>query len=313
MRKVFMFITVATVGCILCCSCGNGTKSQPKSYLNQKAPVLEVDRWFTEAPNTHEKFVLLNFWNPAEEASQKAAENLNAIALEHSQFMVTALVAPKAKEGAEAQDLKNAYYFSSEDTDGSYVKAFNVKKYPYAVLMDLEGIVRWEGNPMADGHALTKEVVADIISQHVDSTLGGVKRTWAKPFRGMQAPKLVVKEWYNGEPDMQGKFVLVDYFGYHCPPCIEAVPIFNEWAERFKDEVVCIGYTKDGAKMLDRINPKITFPCAIDPKGETWEATQLHLRPYLMLIDPKGIVRWEGRFWDLTPEKIEELVNKYKA
>ena len=39
---------------------------------------------------------------------------------------------------------------------------------------------------------------------------------------------------------------------------------------------------------------------------------ELHLFSYVQLIDPKGIVRWEGICADLTEEKIKEIIAKYK-
>lgn len=38
----------------------------------------------------------------------------------------------------------------------------------------------------------------------------------------------------------------------------------------------------------------------------------LHVLSYVQLIDPKGIVRWEGLCIDLTTKKIKEIIAKYK-
>ena len=73
-----------------------------------------------------------------------------------------------------------------------------------------------------------------------------------------------------------------------------------------------IGCAKDGVKRLLEIEPKIEYNLASDPQGEIWKTMDLHVLSYVQLIDPKGIVRWEGLCIDLTTAKIKEIISKYK-
>lgn len=45
-------------------------------------------------------------------------------------------------------------------------KTVAVTGIPHVMIMDLEGIVRWEGYPLLEGHELTEKVVADIIAKY---------------------------------------------------------------------------------------------------------------------------------------------------
>lgn len=38
----------------------------------------------------------------------------------------------------------------------------------------------------------------------------------------------------------------------------------------------------------------------------------LRFVPYTLVIDPKGIVRWEGSPYKLTEEVLKDIVKKYK-
>lgn len=111
---------------------------------------------------------------------------------------------------------------------------------------------------------------------------------------------------------MKGKFVLRDFFSFMCGPCRKAIPKLNEWSKKFADELIVVGCAKDGISRLRQIEPKIEYYLASEPEGKIWNTMELHVLSYVQLIDPKGIVRWEGLSTDLTTKKIQEIIAKYK-
>ena len=56
-------------------------------------------------------------------------------------------------------------YFVAIDTKARMKKALEVQGIPHVILMDPDGIVRWEGFPLLDGFELTEKVVADILAK----------------------------------------------------------------------------------------------------------------------------------------------------
>ena len=106
--------------------------------------------------------------------------------------------------------------------------------------------------------------------------------------------------------------MLRDFFSFHCGPCRKAIPKLNKWNKEFAGELVIIGCAKDGIARLRTIEPKIEYTLASDPQGKIWQEMDLHVLSYVQLIDPKGIVRWEGLCIDLTTKKIKEIIAKYK-
>ena len=57
-------------------------------------------------------------------------------------------------------------YFSAIDTKERTKKAVEVKGIPHVMIIDPQGIVRWEGYPLLDDHELTEKVVADILAKY---------------------------------------------------------------------------------------------------------------------------------------------------
>ena len=57
--------------------------------------------------------------------------------------------------------------------------------------------------------------------------------------------------------------------------------------------------------------PRIDYAVAIDPEGRTAKTVEVKAIPYTMLIDPKGIVRFEGMPGYLTAPLLEKLLAKY--
>ena len=52
------------------------------------------------------------------------------------------------------------------DTQSRTKKAVEVTGIPHILIIDPQGIVRWEGFPFLPGYELTDQVVADIINKY---------------------------------------------------------------------------------------------------------------------------------------------------
>jgi thiol-disulfide isomerase/thioredoxin len=130
---------------------------------------------------------------------------------------------------------------------------------------------------------------------------------------GTKAPPLKVVEWLSEVPDMKGKFVALDFWGTSCKPCISGFPHVSELQKRFKDKIVFIAattnegiedtYTFDGSS-------KIEFYSVIQP-ASNWVDFNIQGIPYMVVIDPKGIVRFSGNGYDLTGDMLLDIFSKY--
>jgi len=143
------------------------------------------------------------------------------------------------------------------------------------------------------------------------------KKLWAKSILNEKAPELVVEKWISKQPDTKGKFVLIDFWATWCGPCRAYIPSLNDIQKKYADKVVIIGVSDESAEKVEAFNnPKINYFEAIDTKGVVKNQLEVKGIPHAILIDPKGIVRWEGfpllKDNELTEEVLKGLLEKYK-
>jgi thiol-disulfide isomerase/thioredoxin len=133
-----------------------------------------------------------------------------------------------------------------------------------------------------------------------------------------------IEKWLNSEPltlsQLRGKVVLVDFWTYTCPNCINTLPAVKSWHQKYKDQgLVVIGVhtpeypferdTGNVKRALERFG--ITYPVAQDNRYATWAAYQNRYWPAFYLIDKQGKVVYthfgEGEYAQ-TEAQIKSLL-----
>lgn len=136
-----------------------------KSVINQAAPELQVEKWLTETPDTKGKYVLVDFWATWCGPCRKAIGELNALQEKFKDKLVVIGLSDEPEEKVRAMTSPKISYFSAIDTQARMKKALEVKGIPHVILMNPDGIVKWEGYPLLSGHELTEQVVASILNE----------------------------------------------------------------------------------------------------------------------------------------------------
>jgi len=153
--------------CLLAASTSFGAEKQlwAKSFLNQKAPDLVVEKWLTKEPDRKGKFVLVDFWATWCGPCRKAIPELNALHKKFGDRLVVIGLSDEPESKVKAMADPVIEYFSAIDTQARTKKVVEVKGIPHVMLIDPQGIVRWEGFPLLDGYELTEKVVEEILAK----------------------------------------------------------------------------------------------------------------------------------------------------
>ena len=153
------------------------------------------------------------------------------------------------------------------------------------------------------------------------------KRVWANSFLFCDAPKLEVGNWLTEKPDLEGKFVLIEFWRTWCGACKRTVPLLNSFHEKYGKELVVIAITGEPAETVKAYNgPEMKYFMAIDApgtkgeaedkvkdQGATEESFGVWGWPHVVLLEPEHhCVIWEGfpllKGHELTAEKIEKAL-----
>lgn len=116
--------------------------------------------------------------------------------------------------------------------------------------------------------------------------------------------------------DFKGKWLFMDFWFTGCIACIKSFPKVSELQKTFKDEAVFLLVGLNDQKfnngienLYERLREKqgLVMPVAYDSiLAERWNIQSM---PYILVVDPQGVVRYitDGR--NLTIEAVKRLTN----
>jgi thiol-disulfide isomerase/thioredoxin len=129
---------------------------------------------------------------------------------------------------------------------------------------------------------------------------------------GKPAPQLEAERWLDEKPSLEGKFVLIDFWAPWSFACRRYIPGLNELQKKFAGRLVVVGLTSDPeSEVRAMVEPPIAFASAIDSKAKLATAAGVTSIPTLMLIDPKGVVRYQGHPAAISEAALAGLLGKF--
>jgi len=97
-----------------------------------------------------------------------------------------------------------------------------------------------------------------------DPATGG-KQIWATSRIYTDAPPLEVQKWLSDKPELEGKFVVIEFWRTWCGACKRMTPLMNALQKKFGNELVVIGITGESEeKVKAYAGPKKEYYLALD-------------------------------------------------
>jgi cytochrome c biogenesis protein CcmG, thiol:disulfide interchange protein DsbE len=157
----------------------------------------------------------------------------------------------------------------------------------------LEADARYHTNLAA---GITAKAVADARAAQPPQPLENLADPISdKSLLGKKAPAMEVEKWIGDKPELEGKFVLVSFWEPWSAPCRKTIPELNAFQKKFADKLAVVGLTRGpAADVTDLADPKIEFANGLDSNGKLAAAAGVTSVPCVLLVDPKGVVLYQG-------------------
>ena len=128
---------------------------------------------------------------------------------------------------------------------------------------------------------------------------------------GKAAPDFTIEKWLGEKPDLKGKFILLSFWAPWSFPSKRAIPQLNALQKKFSKNLAVIALASDSQEDVEAMtNPKIDFASTIDEKGKLRSAFHISTIPSVVLIDPKGVVLYDGHPAALNETQLQNILSK---
>lgn len=137
------------------------------SYLGKTAPTIEIKYWLAKrVPNLADKpYVLLVFWTPESSDTPALIDSLNI--WQHSfKHSMQVLALTSAKRNRLKPFLNDTLeFYIGLDIQRQMYKKMRISALPYAVLIDEQQTVIWEGYPFSTAKPLNQLVIGQLLTE----------------------------------------------------------------------------------------------------------------------------------------------------
>ena len=132
-----------------------------------------------------------------------------------------------------------------------------------------------------------------------------------KSLIGKPAPAIEGGKWLGEKPALEGKVVLVVFWAPWSIPCRKYIPVLDGLQKKFAGKLAVVGVTSESeAEVADMAEPKIGFAFMLDPEAKFRATVGVTSVPYVMLVDPQGVVRYQGHPAAITEKQVEGILPK---
>jgi len=128
---------------------------------------------------------------------------------------------------------------------------------------------------------------------------------------GKAAPDFSIDKWVSEKPDLKDKFVLLSFWATWSIPSKKAIPQLSALQKKFGQKLAVIAVATEPQDDVEAMTePKIDFASGIDTRGKSRFAFNITAIPSVVLIDPKGVVLYQGHPAALNEKQLETILAK---
>ena len=139
-----------------------------------------------------------------------------------------------------------------------------------------------------------------------------VPKIFARSFRGEHPPPIVIDRWVTlAPPKPDGKFLMLLFFATSGEQNRGMIPRINDFAAKFKDRMVVIGLSNESEDVMRTNLPPVNFSVGTDMQARSLQSFEVTGIPHLVLMDPTGIVRFEGPPIYLEEKDLKHFLDTY--
>ena len=95
--------------------------------------------------------------------------------------------------------------------------------------------------------------------------------------------------------NLQGKVIVVNFWATWCGPCVEEIPMFQDYFERYNDQIMILGINEqedpdEVREFLQQFG--VSYPILMDRSAELAPVYRLMALPVTVFVDEEGILRY---------------------
>lgn len=125
---------------------------------------------------------------------------------------------------------------------------------------------------------------------------------------GQKAPPLSFTNWVGDKPSLKGKLTLISIWSPNSASCKKWVGPLNELHRVLAGKLEMVGVTTATKDDVMNADPKIDFPCAVDPSGDFLTEAGVTTLPCVLLVDTNNVVRYMGHPAAITTNSLQEFI-----
>jgi len=137
----------------------------------------------------------------------------------------------------------------------------------------------------------------------------------SQPTVGQEAPTLTGIRLIDKKlPDLNNKFVFIDFWATWCAPCRESLPHVDKLAEKYKDKVVFLAMSDEKETDVRQFLQKKNFNSLIfglDIQKDLFSKFEIKSVPQYYLISPQNTILASGYSSEISDAYLDSVISNY--